>query len=174
LLRLLSDLEHHGRWRASDIGDYRDPFVARLRTLGIESVNAWKAKPGKGGTVTVVPGIYSGLGWDRTAIDTWLGGFLASPRGANKLNKLARAAHATERHLVIVLDPFSQAGMGISLGLADLQEEGSAADAIPSLVLPEPLTYAWLMPMMGAGEALRWARHCGWAVTNPLAASNPQ
>lgn len=172
LLALLTDLEQQGRWRALSMGDYNDPFVKRLGRLGIESVYGFKAKPGKGGTVTVGPGFYSGRGWAGTATDTWLGSFLASSRGANKVNKLARAIHAAERHLVIVLDPFSQAGMGISLALADQQEEDSAYDMIPSLVPPEPLTHVWLMPVMGTGAALCWARQRGWAVTNPMA-SNP-
>jgi hypothetical protein len=106
-----------------------------------------------------------------TAIDAWLSSFLACPQGANKVSKLARAINVAERHLVIVLDPCSQAGMGISLALADHQEEGSAHDTIPSLVPPEPLTHVWLMPMMGPGTALWWARQRGWAVTNPMAST---
>jgi hypothetical protein len=43
LRRLRCDLEADGRRRALDLGDYRDPFVARLRALGIESVYAVKA-----------------------------------------------------------------------------------------------------------------------------------
>jgi hypothetical protein len=169
LLELLSDMEQAGRWRALSMGDYRDPFVERLGQLGIESVYGFKAKPGRGGAVTVGPGFYDGRGWDGTAIDSWLGSFLASSQGANKVSKLARVINASERHLVIVLDPFSQAGVGISLALTDHQEEGSAHDTIPSFVPPEPLTHLWLLPMMGPGTALRWARQVGWAVTNSVA-----
>jgi hypothetical protein len=115
LLGLLSDLENQGRWRAMNIGDYRDPFVERLATLRIESVYAFKAKRGREGIVMVGPGSYSGREWGRGAIDIWLAGFLASDEGASKLRKLGRAVEAVERHLVIVLDPFSQAGMGMSL-----------------------------------------------------------
>jgi hypothetical protein len=167
LLKLLSDMEQQGRTRALNIGDFRDPFVARLGALGIESVYGFKARPGRGGVVRVVTGFYSGREWDQTAIDTWLDNFLTSSRGQNKLAKLARATHARERHLVIVVEPFSAPGMGISLGLSDREEEGAADDAIPSLVPPEPLTHLWLMPLMGTGEALRWTRHSGWEVTNP-------
>jgi len=167
LLKLLSDMEQQGRLRALNIGDSSDPFVARLGALGIESVYGFKAKPGRGGTARVVAGFYSGREWSQAAIDTWLKRFLTSTRGENKLAKLARAVHATERHLVIVVEPFSQAGMGISLALSDRQEEGAADDAIPFLVPPEPLTHLWLMPLMGTGEALCWTRHSGWAVTNP-------
>jgi hypothetical protein len=46
LLELLSDMEQQGRTRALNIGDYRDPFVARLGALGIESVYGFNAKPG--------------------------------------------------------------------------------------------------------------------------------
>jgi hypothetical protein len=167
LLKLLSDMEQQGRTRALNIGDYRDPFVTRLGALCIESVYGFKAKPGREGIVRVAAGSYGGREWGQTAIDTWLDNFLTSSTGQNKLAKLARAAHATERHLMIVVEPFSPAGMGISLGLSDRHEEGAADDAIPSLVPPEPLTHLWLMPLMGTGEALRWTRHSGWVVTNP-------
>jgi hypothetical protein len=171
LLALLSDMEQAGRWRALNVGDYHDPFVERLGRLGVESVYGFKAKPGRGGSVKVGPGFYSGRGWAGTAIDAWLSSFLACPQGANKVSKLARAINVAECHLVIVLDPCSQAGMCISLALADHQEEGSAHDTIPSLVPPEPLTHVWLMPMMGPGTALWWARQRGWAVTNPMAST---
>ena len=167
VLKLLSDMEQQGRWRAMDMGDYLDPFVTRLRAPHIESVYGFKAKPGHGGTVRVVAGFYGGREWGQAAIDTWLNDFLASTTGQNKVAKLARAVHATERHLVIVLNPFSGAGMGISLGLSDSQEDGAADDAIPSIVPPEPLTHVWLMPLMGTGEALYWKRSAGWVVTKP-------
>ena len=51
----------------------------------------------------VQAGTYGGWGWDGTGIDRWLGEFLTSDRGRNKLGKLGRA-EATERHFVIVLD----------------------------------------------------------------------
>jgi hypothetical protein len=168
LLKLLSDMEQAGQWRALSMGDYRDPFVKRLRKLSIESVYGFRIGPGRGGAVTVGPGFYGGRGWYGAAIDAWLGGFLASSQGANKVSKLARAINAAERHLVIVLDPFSKAGVGISLALTDHQEE-SSADMIPPLVPPEPLTHLWLLPVMGPGTAFCWARQRGWAVTNPAA-----
>lgn len=68
---------------------------------------------------------------------------------------------------MIALDLFSQAGMGISLALADQEEEGSADDAIPSVAPPDPLTHVWLMPMMGTGGALRWTCRYGWAAAGP-------
>jgi hypothetical protein len=80
---LLGELEASGRRSAHNIGDYRDPFVARLRALGIESVYAWKAKAGSDGMVKVQAGSYGGLGWDGTAIDRWLGEFLESDQGRN-------------------------------------------------------------------------------------------
>ena len=60
---------------------------------------------------------YGGFAWQGQVIDTWLAKFLASPQGVNKLEKLCRA-RASERHLVIVLDSFSQPGIGITLGLS--------------------------------------------------------
>jgi len=170
LLGLLSDLENQGRRRAVNIGDYQDPFVGRLGALGIESVYAFRAKPGQEGTVKVGPGFYGGRGWGREAVDTWLGAFLASDKGAKKLRKLRRAVAAAEQHLVIVLHPFSQAGMGISLALSDRHEEGAADDAIPSLVPSAPVTHVWLLPVMGTGEGLRWTRDGGWTVLQVAAA----
>jgi hypothetical protein len=170
LLRLLSELEKQGRWRALNRGDSRDPFAGRLAALGIESVYAFPAKHGREGIVRVDPGFYFGREWGREAIDTWLGGFLASDTGANKLGKLDRARHASERHLVIVLHSLSQAGMGIPLGLTDRDEPGAAPYVMPSLVPPEPLTHTWLLPTGAASEGLRWTRHDGWMVLQGSAA----
>jgi hypothetical protein len=65
---------------------------------------------------------------------------------------------------VIVIDLFSQAGMGISMSLSDQQEEGAAEDAIPSFVPPDPLTNVWLIPVVATWEWLAWTRSGGWAV----------
>jgi hypothetical protein len=46
---LLGKLEATGRCNADNIGDYHDPFVARLCEFGIESVYAVSAKPGSEG-----------------------------------------------------------------------------------------------------------------------------
>ncbi len=92
LRRLLGELEASGRRHAHDLGDYRDPFVARLRALGIESVYAVKAKAGSEGKVMVQAGTYGGWGWNGTAIDRWLAEFLVSDQGINKLGKLGRLA----------------------------------------------------------------------------------
>jgi hypothetical protein len=164
LRRLLGEMEASGRRSAHNIGDYQDPFVARLRALGIESVYAVNTGAGSEGMVTVRAGSYGGLGWDGAAIDRWLADLLDSGQGKNKLSKLGRA-QAAERHLVIVVDPFSPAGMGIPLGLTARHERGPADYAIPSLKPPRPLTHLWLLPaFMVMREALRWSRDGGWAV----------
>jgi hypothetical protein len=163
LRRVLQDMEAKGLHRAHNLGDYRDPFVERLTALGIESIYAFTAKPGREGTVQVGPGTYSGRGWNGAAIDEWLSSFLASPEGASKLGKLG-ASDAAERHLVIVLDFFSQVGMGISMSLSDQQEKGAAEDAIPSFAPPDPLTNVWLIPVVAAREWLAWTRNGGWVV----------
>jgi len=172
LLPLLSDLESQGRRSAHDLGDYRDPFVARLVALRIESVYAMNAKAGHEGEVMVRPGSYGGWGWDGPAIDAWLDGLLASPQGTNKLDKLGRAV-AAQRHLVIVLDSFSQAGMGIPLGLTARHERGAATYAMPSLVAPQPLTYLWILPSVDTWEGLRWTRASGWAALPALRSAQP-
>jgi hypothetical protein len=164
LLGLLREMENQGRWRALSRGGSCDPFVERLAALGIESVYAFKA-PGREGIVSVGPGFYFGREWGREAIDNWLGGFLASDTGANKLGKLDRAKHASERHLVIVLHSLSQAGMGIQLGLSDRDEPGAGPYVMPSFVPPDPLTHVWLLPTRAGSEGLLWTReHAAWTV----------
>jgi hypothetical protein len=166
LRRLLGGLEASGRRRAVDMGSYRDPFVARLRELGVESVYAWKAKAGREGTVVVHPGIYGEWGWNGPTIDQWLGELLASDQGVNKLGKLDRAT-ASERHLVIVLDSFSRAGVGIPLGLTGRHEAGAADYVLPSFTPPAPLTHLWLLPLLETREGLCWRRESGWAALEP-------
>jgi hypothetical protein len=78
-------------------------------------------------------------------IDRWLGKFLASAQGINKVGKLGRA-QAAERHLVIVLDPFSPAGIGIPLALTARHDRGAADYGLPSFIPPEPLTQVWVLP----------------------------
>jgi hypothetical protein len=168
LRQLLSDLEAQGARYAHAMGDYRNPVVKRLRALGIASV--YRLSTGRGGGVVMGSDAYGGFGWDGPAIDAWLDGFLASDRGIKKLEKLGRAEHAAERHLVFVLDSFSQAGMGIPLGLTDRDEPGAAAYVMPSLVPPEPLTHMWLLPTMAGSERLRWTRDGGWTVLQVTAA----
>jgi|RhiMetdeSRZDD1v2_1073273.scaffolds.fasta_scaffold664409_1 hypothetical protein len=164
LRRLLGELEASGRRDAHDLGDYRDPFVARLRALGIESVYAANTSAGSEGMVMVQAGSYGGWGWDGAAIDRWLSEFLGSDQGKNKLNKLSRA-QAAQRHLAVVLDPFSPAGMGIPLGLTARHERGPTDYELPSLVAPAPLSHLWLLPAFTAREeALRWTRADGWVV----------
>jgi hypothetical protein len=168
LRQLLRDLEAQGARWAHDLGDYRDPIVGQLRALGIGSV--FRLSTGAGGGVVMGSDAYGGFGWNGPVIDAWLHGLLASSRGINKLEKLGRAAHAAERHLVIVLDSFSQAGMGIPLGLMDRDEPGAAPYVMASLVPPEPLTHLWLLPTMASSEGLRWARDDGWTALQVPAA----
>jgi hypothetical protein len=163
LLTLLRDLEVHGRRSAHNIGDYSDPFVRRLADVGIESVYADRAKQGSEGVIMVSAGVYGGWGWDGGAISDWLGALFASPQGVNKLSKL-RNTNARQQHLAIVLDSFSQAGMGIPLGLTARKERGAADYAIPSLVPPSLLTHLWIIPLVEIWEGLRWSRDGGWEV----------
>jgi hypothetical protein len=164
LRRLLGELEASGRRDAHNLGDYRDPFVGRLRALGIESVYAANTRAGSEGMVIVQADSYGGWGWDGAAIDRWLSEFLGSDQGKNKLNKLSRA-QAAQRHLAVVLDPFSPAGMGIPLGLTARHERGPTDYVLPSLVAPAPLSHLWLLPAFTAREeALRWTRDDGWVV----------
>ena len=163
---LLSDLEAAGRLRVHDFGDYRDPFVQRLRGLGIESASGLRARPGREGTVIVRPGTYGGYGWAGAAVDEWLVELLASPQGSNKLAKLTRAS-APERHLVVVLDSFSPPGVGIPLALTARHDRGAADYGMPSIEPPAPVTHLWLVPEVLAWEGLVWKRGAGWSVLPP-------
>jgi hypothetical protein len=169
LPQLLRDLENEGRESALDVGDLRDPFVDRLVALGIESVRARPAKAGHEGTVIVQPGTYGGYGWDGRNVDMWLKTWVASRQGVNKLEKLGRSG-AAQRHLVIVLDPFSEAGLGIPLGLRTRQERGAADYVMPTFTPPEQLTNVWIIPPPYKGwEGLAWSRDAKWTVLSALA-----
>jgi len=164
LRQLLTDIEAGGRRSAHNIGDFRDPFVARLSSLGIESIYAMPARAGHEGDVLVQPGVYGGWGWGGQQVDQWLGDLLNSNQGQNKLEKLRRAA-AAQRHLVVVLDSFSPAGMGIPLGLTARRERGAEEYTMPSLVPPEPLTHLWVLPPpVASWEGLHWSSNNGWVV----------
>lgn len=162
---LLRDLEAVGRRSAFDIGDiFEDPHVQRLRDLGVQTVYGYDPKPGQEATVMVSAGTYGGLGWTGSDIDDWLQALLQSPQGVNKLKKLARATTAAQRHLVIVLDAFTPAGLGISLPLTARHDRGAAEFEMPSLAPPQPVTHTWILPRVLAQEGLIWKREAGWSV----------
>jgi hypothetical protein len=157
LVALLSDMEKVGRRRAHYRDDYRDPLRQRLQELDVEFVYAWvPTDTARQGSVVLSPGTYGGWEWGGAATDAWLAAFLASRRAFNKVVKLRSVSKADQWHLVVVLDPRSQAGMGITL-----QESGAA---LPALVPPEPLTHLWLLPMPTNWPGLRSARGAGWSV----------
>lgn len=153
---LLSDMEKVNRRSTHYRGDYRDPLVQRLRDLGVEFVYAWEpADAIHQGDVILSPGTYGGWEWGGEATDAWLAEFLASRRGINKVVKLRSVSRADQRHLVIVLDPRSQAGMGITLR--------DSWTTLPALEPPEPLTHLWLLPMPRDWPGLKWRRGSGWS-----------
>lgn len=165
---LIGDLEAEERTQASHIGDYRDPWVERLAAMGIESAYGVAANPGSEGLVYVRAGTYSGRGWAREDLDNWLASFLASPQGANKIRKLAKATSAQQKHLVVVLDSFSEPGMGISLALTARRERGAAEYRVPTVAPPEPITHLWLIPDVDQWDGLLWTRDHGWRVLSPV------
>ena len=162
LRQFLSDMEAQGRRTVNCRGDYRDPFVQRIRALRIESVYSWPAGS-HAGAVNGDSGACGGWGWDGAATGTWLGGFFASRQGVSKLDKLGRA-NAAERHLVVVLGSHSQAGLGISTGLTDWTLPGAADTVLPPVIPPEPLTGMWLVPMVRDWLGLGWKRDAGWSI----------
>jgi hypothetical protein len=162
LSQFLSEMETHGLRALNCRGNYLDPFVQRMRGLRIESVYSWPTGS-HAGTVSHGSGFYGAWGWDGAATDAWLVGFLASKQGAGKLDKLGRA-DAAERHLVVVLDSRTQAGLGISSGLTDWTLPGAVEAVLPSIVPPQPLTGMWLVPMVRDWLGLGWTRGVGWSV----------
>ena len=163
LRQLLGDLEAQGASAATDRGYDGDPVVKVMRELKIAFV--WRLSTGRGGGVVMGPEAYGGWAWGGPDVDRWQSELLASPQGTNKLEKLDRAKHAGERHLVIVLDSFSQAGIGIPLGLGSRHDPGAADYVMPSFEPPEPLIHMWLLPFpVEDWEGLRWTRGNGWAV----------
>jgi len=161
LVALLTDMEQQGQSSASALSDYRDPWRDRLEAFGIQSVHGLEgsARPG---AVYVVPDIVASYGWVRPTADKWITDFLASELGKNKLNKLGKA-DAPERHLVVLIHPDTDAGLGIAGSLADLRD-GAVGDALPSVVPPSPLTHLWLMAPTDPPRAFRWTDISGWAV----------
>jgi hypothetical protein len=164
---LLSNMGKADRRSAHCRDDYRDPLVRRLRELGVEFVYAWvPTDAAHQGRVIPSAGTYGGWGWGGAATDAWLAEFLASPRGINKVVKLRSVSRANQWHLVIVLDPRSKAGMGITM------EESWAT--LPTLEPPEPLTHLWLLPMPTDWPGLRWARGSGWSVLTASRSASAQ
>ena len=84
---------------------------------------------------------------------------------------------------MIVLDPHTEAGVCLPVGLIDFGEPGTAEKALPAVDVLEPLTHLWVLPMAADWLGLRWARGIGSqsspaylpskVVTIPLAPAPP-
>ncbi|MEU4603500.1 hypothetical protein AB0F43_11020 [Kribbella sp. NPDC023972] len=168
LERLIADLDAEGRTSASNIGHGEDPWASRLGSLGIESIHGVPAREGSDGLVFVRAGTYGGVGWGQEAIDAWLTSFLSGSQAANKVEKLGRAANAREKHLVVVLDSFSEAGMGVGLALTARQDPGAADFGLPTVTPPAPITHLWLISDVVEWDGLLWTKGVGWAVLSPV------
>jgi hypothetical protein len=154
--QILADLEADGVLSISS--------TPPMRALGIASV--FRLSQQRSG-VMIWTDAYGGFAWQGPAIDAWLAHLLTSHQGVNKVEKLRRA-RASERHLVIVLDSFSQPGIGIPLGLSSRHDSGAPEYVMPSFIPPEPLTHIWLLPMVQDWEGLRWTRDDGWTILSAL------
>ena len=100
--------------------------------------------------------------WAGSRADDWVNKFLASDLGKSKLAKLARAM-ADERHLVVLMYPDTDSGLGIAGALADLLD-GEGGGGLLSTEPPMPLTHLWLIAPTVPTRAFRWARSSGWSV----------
>jgi hypothetical protein len=167
LRSLLRDIETAGLRSASRLGLWTAPFAGRLAEHRIESVYAWSPQDSsRRGTVIAQAGFYGGRGWDRSRVDAWLREFF-SGRGRGKLEKLERARRAAERHLVIMVDLFSPAGVGLPVGLVD--DSGAEPHLLPSITPPDQLTCLWVIPTEPSWNGFRWSRRSGWTVLAPAA-----
>jgi hypothetical protein len=128
LVALLTDMEQQGESSVTTMSDYRSLWRERLEALGLQSVHGF-AGTAHSGAVYVVPSFTGGWGWVRATADRWITDFLATELGKSKLVKLARAA-ASERHLVVLIHPDTEAGLGMVV-----------SDELPSVVPPAPLTH---------------------------------
>jgi hypothetical protein len=162
LLKLLSDLEAASRHKLTDVGPVGDPLVRRLLALRAESAHAYPARSVPAGTMRVQAGTYGGRGWRASDIDSWLAEKLDPVRSGYHTDKL-RGGNATERHLAIVLDSLSEAGVGVSLMLRCHNEPGAGGDFLPRFVLPSPVTHVWIF-VASANAFLRWKEREGWAI----------
>jgi hypothetical protein len=161
LLRLLGDVETAGRSMITGT-EPGDPFDARLVALGAESAHAYPARSVPAGTVRVLAGVYGGGGWRASDVDSWLGTKLDPQRSNYHTDKL-RGGPASERHLVLVLDSFSEAGVGVSLMLNTHNEPGAAGDFLPTFVPSSPVTHLWIF-VSSSNAYLRWKKPEGWAI----------
>jgi hypothetical protein len=153
LAALLAGMEEQGESSVTTLSDYRNPWRWRLKELGIQSVHGI-AGSDRRGTVSVMPDIVAGWGWVQLTADKWITDFLATKLGKDHLDKLARA-DAAERHLVVLLYPDTDAGLG-----------SAVSDDLPSVEPPPPLTHLWLVLPTDPAKAFCWTRSSAWAVVD--------
>lgn len=161
LVALLTAMEGQGVLSASSLSDYRDPWRDRIKALGIQSVHGIEGS-GHPGTVSVMPDFVASYAWAGPRANDWVNEFLASDLAKSKLAKLARAV-ADERHLVVLMYPDTEGGLGIAGALADLPD-GEGGGGLPSAEPPMPLTHLWLIAPTVPTRAFRWTRGSGWSV----------
>ena len=118
LVALLTAMEGQGVLSASSLSDYRDPWRDQLKARGIQSVHGIEGSSHPG-AVSAMPDFVASYAWAGSRADDWVNKFLASDLGKSKVAKLARAM-ADERHLVVLMYPDTDSGLGIAGALADL------------------------------------------------------
>jgi hypothetical protein len=165
VIALITDMEQQGELSLTTLSDYRHPLRCRLKDLGVQSVYGFACSVERRGDVYVVEDIVGGWGWVRATADKWISDFFASELGRNHLAKLERA-QVDERHLIVVIDSDTDAGLGIGVALTDMPE-GAFSDDLPTAEPPAPLTRLWLMPAAFTTKGFCWTNGSGWAVVDP-------
>lgn len=161
LPEIIGQLAARGQMTADLHGDFADPLVRALDALRVQSVYGIEGSQGR---ILLQPAAFGGWGWQGPDVDAWLTIWLQGDQAVNKLGKLARSS--SHRMLVVVLDSFSQPGLGIPLGLSSRLER-DAAYVLPTVDPSPNLSALWLLPDTLSGEGLQWHARTGWSVLPP-------
>ena len=161
LPEIIGQLAARGQMRVDLHDDFADPLVRSLDAIRVQSVYGIE---GSRGRILLQPAAFGGWGWQGPDVDAWLSNWLQGDQAVNKLGKLARSS--SHRMLVVVLDSFSQPGLGIPLGLSSRLER-DAAYVLPTVDPSPNLSALWLLPDTLSGEGLQWHARSGWSVLPP-------
>lgn len=158
---LLIDLEQQGRVDLDcAYSSMSDPLVQRGAQLGV--VRAWRGLTDYAGSIYMTIDEFAQFSASPTgkSVDVfarWINEYLTDDARQDVLGKLCQSA-APERHVFIAIPPFSVAPEGVLRVLLS----GDSPAALPSPVLPSPITHVWAVSTWKVGAGMRWSQQCGW------------